>query len=60
MLKLIRNYINPIGFAVWVRHSGHVPPLAPLYDGPYTVLQRSLRHFRLQMGEGRTTSPPPG
>ncbi len=36
---------------VWVRRGGHVPPLAPLYDGPYTVLQRSLRHFRLQMGD---------
>ncbi len=29
---------------------GHMPPLAALYDGPYTVLQRSLRHFKLQMG----------
>jgi hypothetical protein len=35
---------------VWVRRGGHAPPLAPLYDGPYTVLHRSLRHFRLQMG----------
>jgi hypothetical protein len=32
---------------VWVRNGGHMPPL---YNGPYTVLQRSLRHFRLQMG----------
>jgi transposase InsO family protein len=36
---------------VWVRRGGHAPPLAPLYDGPYTILQRSLRHFRLQMGD---------
>jgi hypothetical protein len=36
---------------VWVHRGGHAPPLAPLYDGPYTVLQRSLRHFRLQMGD---------
>jgi hypothetical protein len=36
---------------VWVRRGGHAPPLAPLYDSPYTVLQRSLRHFRLQMGD---------
>lgn len=35
---------------VLVRRDGHVPPLAPLYDGPYLVLQRSLRSFRLQMG----------
>jgi hypothetical protein len=35
---------------VWVRRGGHTPPLLTLYDGPYTVLQRSLRHFRLQLG----------
>ncbi len=29
---------------------GHVPPLTPLYDGPYAVIQRSLRSFKLQMG----------
>jgi hypothetical protein len=36
---------------VWVRRCGHVPPLTPLYDGPYTVVQRSLRHFWLQIGD---------
>ncbi len=36
---------------VWVRRGGHTPPLAPIYDGPYAVLQRSLCHFRLQMGD---------
>ena len=35
---------------VWVRRCGHVPPLTALYEGPYTVLQRSLRHFRLRIG----------
>ncbi len=25
--------------------------MPPLYDGPYTVLQHSLCHFRLQMGD---------
>jgi hypothetical protein len=35
---------------VWVRRCSHVPPLTPLYDGPYTVLQRSLRAFKLQIG----------
>jgi hypothetical protein len=35
---------------VWVRRCGHVPPLTPLYDGPYAVLQRSLRTFKLQIG----------
>ncbi len=35
---------------VWVRRGGHAPPLSTLYDGPYAVLQRSLRHFRLQLG----------
>jgi hypothetical protein len=36
---------------VWVRCGAHMPPLSPLYDGPYKVLQHSLRHFRLQMGD---------
>ncbi len=31
---------------VWVSSGGNVPPL---YDGPYTILQRSLCHFWLQM-----------
>jgi hypothetical protein len=35
---------------VWVRRYGHVPPLMPLYDGPYAVIQRSLRAFMLQTG----------
>jgi hypothetical protein len=35
---------------VWVRRGGHAPPLSTLYDGPYAILQRSLRHFRLQLG----------
>ncbi len=30
---------------VFVRRDGHVPPLQPLYDGPYTVIRRSLHHF---------------
>jgi hypothetical protein len=35
---------------VWVRRCGHVPPLTLLYDGPYAVIQRSLRAFKLQIG----------
>jgi hypothetical protein len=34
---------------VWVRRGGRAPPLSPLYDSPYAVLQRSLRHFRLRL-----------
>jgi hypothetical protein len=44
---------------VWVRRGGHAPPLSTLYDGPYAVLQPSLRHFQLQRETGRTKSPPP-
>ena len=40
---------------VLVRRDGHVPPLAPLYDGPYLVLKRSLRTFRLQIGNKQDT-----
>ena len=35
---------------VLVRRDGHVPPLSPLYEGPYKVLTRSQRTFRLQVG----------
>ncbi len=37
---------------LWVRCCSHMPaPLTPLYDGPYTVLQCSLRHFKPQMSD---------
>jgi hypothetical protein len=36
---------------VFVRREGHVPPLQPLYDGPYTVIRRSLHHFTLRIGD---------
>jgi len=36
---------------VFVRRDGHVPPLQPLYDGPYTVICRSLHHFTLCIGD---------
>jgi hypothetical protein len=35
--------------SVFVRRDGHVQPLQPLYDGPYTVLRRSLHHFTLRI-----------
>jgi hypothetical protein len=36
---------------VFVRRDGHVPPLQPLYDGPYTVIRRSLHYFTLPIGD---------
>jgi outer membrane receptor protein involved in Fe transport len=36
---------------VLVRRDGTQTPLAPLYDGPYRVLERSNHFFRLQIGE---------
>jgi hypothetical protein len=36
---------------VFVRRDGHVPPLQPLYDGPYAVIHRSLHHFTLRIGD---------
>ncbi|MFN9908114.1 MAG: hypothetical protein ACK56F_18605, partial [bacterium] len=36
---------------VLVRRDGHQPPLSPAYDGPYLVLERSLRFFKLKIGE---------
>jgi len=35
---------------VFVRKDGYVPPLVPLYAGPYKVLSRTRRTFRLQVG----------
>ena len=35
---------------VLVRHDGVQPPLSPLYDGPFLVLERSLHFFKLQIG----------
>jgi len=36
---------------VLVRRDSVRPPLSPLYDGPYKVLQRSQHFFKIQMGE---------
>jgi hypothetical protein len=36
---------------VFVRRDGRVPPLQPLYDGPYAVIRRSLHHFTLRIGD---------
>ncbi len=35
---------------VWVHRGGLVPPLQPLYDGPYVVLCRSPRSFTIRVG----------
>ena len=35
---------------VWVRRDGHVKPLDALYDGPFVVLERSDKVFKLQIG----------
>ena len=36
---------------VFIPKDGHVAPLAPLYEGPYEVLCRSLKTFQLQVGK---------
>jgi transposase InsO family protein len=36
---------------VFVRNDAKLPPLSPLYSGPYRVLERSLRFFKLQIGD---------
>ena len=38
---------------MFVRRDGHVPPLAPLYDGHYAVLDRTPQYFTIQMGDRR-------
>ncbi len=38
---------------MYVRRGGVVPPLSPLYQGPYRVLERSQKFLSLEVG-GRT------
>ena len=40
---------------VFVRRDGHVPPLTPLYDGPFTVLRRSAQFFKIRIGTREET-----
>jgi hypothetical protein len=35
---------------VYVRRGGSLPPLTPPYQGPYRVLERGAKVFKLQMG----------
>jgi hypothetical protein len=42
---------------VWVRRGGLVPPLQPLYDGPYAVLRRSPCSFPSESGCGMRWLP---
>jgi hypothetical protein len=35
---------------VLVRHDGVQPPLSPLYEGPFLVLERSLHFFKVRIG----------
>ncbi|CAI5688240.1 unnamed protein product [Oreochromis niloticus] len=35
---------------VFVRHDAHRPPLRPLYDGPFRVIQPGRKHFLLDFG----------
>jgi hypothetical protein len=38
---------------VLVRRDAVQPPLSPLYDGPFLVLERSLHFFKVQFGSRR-------
>jgi hypothetical protein len=40
---------------VLVRQDGVRPPLAPLYTGPFKVLERSTHFFKLQLGDKQDT-----
>ena len=43
--------VLPTTTHVLVRWDGQVPPLAPLYVGPYTILPRAAQYFTIQMGD---------
>jgi hypothetical protein len=36
---------------VFVRNDAKLLPLSPLYSGPYRVIERSLRYFKIQIGD---------
>ncbi|MBX9657126.1 MAG: DDE-type integrase/transposase/recombinase [Nitrospiraceae bacterium] len=36
---------------VYIRRGGQLPPLTPPYDGPYLVLEKGPKYFKLQMGD---------
>ena len=36
---------------VYIRRGGQLPPLTPPYDGPYLVLERGPKFFKLQVGD---------
>jgi hypothetical protein len=40
---------------VYIRKGSTVPPLSPLYSGPYRVLASGPKVFRLQVGEREET-----
>jgi hypothetical protein len=40
---------------VYIRHGGAIPPLAPLYTGPYKVLARQAKFFKLEIGCSQET-----
>uniref|UniRef100_A0A669E6I5 Gypsy retrotransposon integrase-like protein 1 n=1 Tax=Oreochromis niloticus TaxID=8128 RepID=A0A669E6I5_ORENI len=40
---------------VFVRHDTHRPPLRPLYDGPFRVIQPGRKHFLLDFGGRQET-----
>ncbi len=42
---------------VWVRRGGVIPPLQPLYDGPYTLLRSGPRSFTIRVGSRDEASP---
>jgi hypothetical protein len=35
---------------LWVRRGGTIPPLSPLYDGPFTFLHRGPCSFTIRVG----------
>jgi hypothetical protein len=40
---------------ILVHRDGAQPPLSPMYDGPYLVLERLLRFFKIQVGSRQDT-----
>jgi hypothetical protein len=42
---------------VWVHRGGFIPPLQPLYDGPYAVLRHCHRSFTIRVGLRDEWSP---
>ena len=50
--RLDKNLFSPATTHVYVRVGSHRPPLQPVYQGPYKVLAKFIKYFKLDRRQG--------